>query len=55
MPRIYWTSLAATASATLWAVFLFLNRNSLGDREVSLVLLFILNLCVLIWIREKFY
>ena len=55
MARIYWTTIAGTASATLWAVYLYLKRDVLSDNEISLVALFILNLAILILIREKWY
>lgn len=55
MPRIYYTTIAATASATLWTVYLWVNRLNLTEREITLVILFILNLAFLIWVREKFW
>jgi len=55
MPKIYFTTIAATVSATLWAVYLFLNREKLTENEAYLVILFILNLALLVLVREKSY
>jgi len=55
MARIYWTTIAATVSATLWAVYLYTKFSSMTENEAMLITLFIINLAVLILIREKWY
>lgn len=55
MVRVYWTTIAGTVSATLWSVYLFLNKDTISSGEISLIILFVINLCLLILIREKTY
>jgi len=55
MVRVYWTSIVTSMSIAFWIAYLLYELKRLSFDEISLILLFILNLSLILIVREKFY